>query len=118
MTSLCSLAFGIAFSAHLSMIGDYNSVHPYAECVNDNGGMTSVYYNSMDEITIFGGYRHEFNDDWSLDVGLATGYVDDYPAVPMGRLRYKNFFIVPGVEYYNNEYQFGTVIGVQFDLGK
>lgn len=118
MTSLCSLAFGIAFSAHLSMIGDYNSVHPYAECVNDNGGMTSVYYNSMDEITIFGGYRHEFNDDWSLDVGLATGYVDDYPAVPMGRLRYKNFFIVPGVEYYENEYQFGTVIGVQFELGK
>ena len=117
MTSLCSLAFGIAFTAHASMVGDYNSVHPYVECTKENGAMINVYHNSVDETTLFVGYRHRFNEDWSADIGLATGYVEDYP-VPMGRISYKNFFISPGIEYYDNEYNFGTVIGIEFKFGK
>ena len=111
---MCILSYGLALTAHLGMIDTYNSVHPFVECQHNNL-VTSVYYNSVEDTTLYFGYRKQFENNWGYDIGLATGYIEEYP-VPTGRITYKNFFILPGVEYYDDAYQVGIVAGIQIKL--
>jgi len=103
------LAIGLALSLHVGLENEYNQKHPYLMCETENvvGG---VYYNSLDKLSIVGGYKIQLSDDLTLDVGAVTGY--DYDVVPMARLRYKNLFIMPALE----DDRTGFVIGFQYEF--
>ena len=103
------LAIGLALSLHVGLENEYNQTHPYVMCETENviGG---VYYNSLDKLSIVGGYKIQLSDDLTLDVGAVTGY--DYDVVPMARLRYKNLFIMPALE----DDRTGFVIGFQYEF--
>tara|TARA_B100000282_G_scaffold277393_1_gene236198 strand:+ start:588 stop:932 length:345 start_codon:yes stop_codon:yes gene_type:complete len=104
------LAIGLALSMHIGLQGDYNQAHPYATCETEKT-ITGVYYNSLDNFSLVGAYKYKLSDNIILDVGAVTGYV--YDIVPMARLRYKNFFVMPAFEIDNRT---GLVFGVQFNL--
>ena len=104
------LAIGLALSMHIGLVNDYNQTHPYAMCETDKT-ITGVYYNSLDNFSLVGAYKYELSNNITLDVGAVTGYV--YDIVPMARLRYKNFFVMPAFEIDNRT---GLVFGVQFNL--
>ena len=103
------LAIGLALSLHVGLENNYNQTHPYVMCETENviGG---VYYNSLDKLSIVGGYKIQLLDDLTLDVRAVTGY--DYDVVPMARLRYKNLFIMPALE----DDRPGVVVGLQFEF--
>ena len=103
------LVLGLALSMHLGLANDYNQVHPYAMCETDNI-IVGVYYNSLDRTSLVGGYKLNISEDLVLDFGIVTGY--DYDVLPMIRLRYENFFVMPALE--NN--RVGVVFGLQFNL--
>tara|TARA_B100000035_G_scaffold235069_1_gene203316 strand:+ start:1736 stop:2077 length:342 start_codon:yes stop_codon:yes gene_type:complete len=108
------LVLGLALSAHVGMKYEYNQVHPYAMCETEKT-IVGTYYNSLDRWSLVGAYKYRLDEDLTLDVGLATGY--DYDIVPMARLRYKNLFVMPSVEgYENEEKRTGVVFGIQFEL--
>lgn len=103
------LAIGLALSLHVGLENNYNQRHPYVMCENENviGG---VYYNSLDKLSIVGGYKIQLSDDLTVDVGAVTGYV--YDVVPMVRLRYKNLFVMPALE----DDRTGVVVGFQYEF--
>ena len=103
------LAIGLALSLHVGLENEYNQKHPYLMCETENvvGG---VYYNSLDKLSIVGGYKIQLSDDLTLDVGAVTGYV--YDVVPMVRLRYKNLFVMPALE----DDRTGVVVGLQYEF--
>ena len=103
------LAIGLALSLHVGLENNYNQRHPYVMCENENV-IAGVYYNSLDKLSIVGGYKIQLSDDLTLDVGAVTGY--DYDVVPMARLRYKNLFIMPALE----DDRTGFVIGFQYEF--
>ena len=109
------LAYGLALTMHLGMEGDYNDIHPFIECQYNNI-VTNAYYNSMEKTTLYLGYRKQYDNGWGWDLGLATGYNES--VVPTGRITYNNLFILPGVEWYDDDYQVGVVIGMEIKLGK
>lgn len=102
------LAIGLALSMHVGLVNDYNQVHPYAICETDKT-ITGIYYNSLDNVSLFGAIKYKLTDELLLDVGIVTGYV--YDVVPMARLRYKNIFIMPALE---DEDQVGIVVGLDY----
>jgi len=112
---MCTLAIGLALTAHIGMIDDYNGYHPFVECQQDNY-VGSVYYNSVERVSWYLGYREQYDNGLGWDLGLATGYTNR--VVPTGRIRYNNLFILPGVEYYDDNYHVGVVIGMEIKLGK
>lgn len=99
------LSFGLALSLHL-LPGDFNAVHPFVE-YEKGGFFASAYYNSMHDGSIAIGRRTYITEDWSLDKGLVTGYADG--VTPMLRLKYKDYFIVPG----RNNGETGIVLGIE-----
>ena len=105
------LAIGLALSMHIGLQGEYNQAHPYATCETDKT-IVGLYHNSLDKTSLVGAFKYELTDDLKLDVGVVTGYVNEYPVVPMARVRYKNFFVMPAIE----EDRTGLVFGVQFNL--
>lgn len=106
----CLIA-GLALSLHVGLEGDYNEVHPYAMCETKDT-VVGLYYNSLDRTSLFGAYKYELNEELNLDVGIVTGYVEGYPVVPMVRLRYKDFFVMPAFE----DERKGIVMGLQFNI--
>jgi len=107
------LVLGLALSMHLGLANDYNQTHPYAVCETDKT-IVGAYYNSLDKTSLVGAYKYELTDEVTLDLGIVTGYLEDYPVVPMARLRYKNFFAMPAVE--PDDDRVGIVVGLQFNF--
>lgn len=107
------LVLGLALSMHLGLVNDYNQTHPYAVCETDKT-IVGVYYNSLDRTSLVGAYKYKLTDEVTLDLGIVTGYLEDYPVVPMARLRYKNFFAMPAVE--PDDDRVGIVVGLQFNF--
>lgn len=83
-----------------------NSIHPglQVECNDIKAGL---YYNSINKVSVFTAYEFDFENDSSLELGVASGYFD-YP-VPMVKYNYKKFFAIPTKN--------GAVLGIQFNLG-
>jgi hypothetical protein len=112
----CELAFALAMTAHLGLVGDYNSVHPSARCDFDNGVTVGAYYNSERRVSAFLGYRWEGQRFWA-EAGLVTGY-SDAPVVPFGRVGVKindrvSVFVAPAYEVWDGHEHIGAVIGTE-----
>jgi hypothetical protein len=107
---------GMALSAHMGLNGEYNELHPHFRLENESfvGGL---YYNSMERATFYGGYNHKI-DNFFIEGGLATGYDEVSPIVPYARAGFNfkdiNVFLAPVAEEWNNDINYGAVIGVEY----
>ena len=107
------LVLGLALSLHAGLENKYNQKHPYLMCETEDviGG---VYYNSLDKVSVVLAKEYQIlpdlSDDLKLDVGIATGYIHD--VVPLVRLRYKDFFVMPALE----DDRTGIVFGFQYEF--
>ena len=102
------IEFALALSLHLGLEGDYNGVHPHIR-YNEQNYIAGVYYNSINNVSVYAGKRWEYND-FGLEAGAVTGYDNIAPVIPYARITYNNLFIAPGVEPDN----VGIVIGYEF----
>lgn len=103
---------GLALSLHIAMSDEYNMHHPYFECEFPEAEALSygAFVNSENNPTGFVNYKIE--DHVDLEVGVVIGY-DSHIIAPMVRLKYKRFFVMPGVE--NNKLK-GIVLGIEIPI--
>jgi|TARA_B100000073_G_C23559247_1_gene503392 hypothetical protein len=106
---MIELALGL--SLHLGLMNDYNEIHPHIRYI-EQGYMAGAYYNSVEDISTYVGYRFE-HEDFGLEIAGVTGY-PEADVVPYVRATYKNVFIAPALE----DDRAGIVIGYEFKLGK
>ena len=97
-------------------MGTSNFAVPILKSLYQNGYPISVVYTQPPKksnrgLKLSKSPINLFADNITLDVGAVTGYV--YDIVPMARLRYKDFFVMPAFEVDNKT---GLVFGVQFNL--
>ena len=102
--ALCSTA--IALTLHIGFAAEYSEFHPNIICTTEKV-MGSIARNSENNISLYGGL---VLSDY-IDIGLATGY-SKRPISPIVRLKYKNFFVMPG---YDGEA--GIVLGINIPFG-
>ena len=102
---MIELALGI--SIHLGLAQSYNEIHPHIRYI-EQGYMAGVYYNSVENISAYAGYRWEFND-FGLEAAAVTGY-PEADVVPYVRGTYKDFFVAPAIE----DGTVGAVVGYEF----
>ena len=101
------IELALVISLHLGLDNDYNEIHPHIR-YTENGYIAGAYYNSVDKVSTYAGYRWE----WDL-IGLEAGAVTGYPqadVMPYARATYDNFFITPAIENDNK----GVVVGYEF----
>ena len=103
------LVLGLALSMHVGLENNYNQVHPYVMC-EQNQVTTGIYHNSLDIISVVLAKEFDLTDDLTLDVGIVSGYV--YDVVPMIILKYKNLFLMPALE----DDRTGLVFGYQYEF--
>ena len=101
------IEFALALSLHLGLEGDYNEIHPHVRYTNE-GTIAGAYYNSVENVSAYVGYRWEYND-FGLEAAGVTGY-PEADIVPYVRGTYKDFFVAPAMERGNA----GAVIGYEF----
>lgn len=87
--------FSVALSLHVGMEADYNAVHPHVR-VQQEHFIAGAYYNSMNKISAYGGYRQEYNL-FGVEVGAVTGYKwsDKTSVTPYFRVTYDDYFMSP-----------------------
>ena len=102
---MIELALGI--SLHLGLAQSYNEIHPHIR-YNEQGYMAGAYYNSVENISTYAGYRWELND-FGFEAAAVTGY-PEADIVPYVRGTYKDFFVAPAME----DGTAGVVIGYEF----
>lgn len=105
------MIFGIVLTLHMAMEGNYNQFHPIVS-QKFNHGTVGIFLNSMDNVSVFASRQLEWKQI-ELEYGLVSGYDDIAPVVPFGRLKYKDYFLAPGIE---NGGLKGFVIGKQFNF--
>ena len=110
------ILLGLAVSQHLNFHYDYNQIHPHIR-LEHNGFIAGAYYNSVEEVSRYAGYRFEHNG-----VGLELGAVGGYPklggTIPYVRFTYDIndnvvLFTAPSGERVNGELDYGIVAGVE-----
>lgn len=82
-----NFVWALALSAHVGIEGDYNQFHPHVRFIDD-GAIAGAYYNSMERITFYGGYRLEPADNLGIEFAIATGYDEFGPVAPYMRTTY------------------------------
>jgi hypothetical protein len=90
---MIELALGL--SLHLGLLDSYNEVHPHIRYI-ENGYMAGAYYNSVENVSAYVGYRWEY-EDFGLESAIVTGY-PEADIVPFVRGTYKDFFVAPAME--------------------
>ena len=105
--TMIELALGL--SLHLGLQNDYNEIHPHIRYIEE-GYMAGAYYNSVEDVSTYIGYRFE-HEDFGLEIAGVTGY-PEADVVPYVRATYKNVFIAPALE----DDRAGIVIGYEFKL--
>ena len=113
---MSSIALALGLSMHLGFEGDYNQIHPHVRW-EDEGKIVGSYYNSMDRMSLYAGYRYEYKD-FGAEFAIVSGYNEIGDVVPMIRGTYKQFFIAPAAEDVNGNIEPGIVIGFEYGLGK
>ena len=103
---MIELALGI--SMHLALAQEYNAIHPHIRYI-DTGYMAGAYYNSVEKISTYAGYRWEIND-FGFEAAAVTGY-SQADIIPFVRGTYKDFYIAPALE---GDDTVGAVIGYEF----
>jgi hypothetical protein len=110
--------WALAMSAHVGLEGDYNQFHPHVRFIDD-GAIAGAYYNSMERITFYGGYRLEPTENLGLEFALATGYNEFGPVAPYMRTTYDlgdrtRLFASSAFEKNSDDVNLGAVVGVEF----
>ena len=114
------IIWALGLSMHLGLGGEYNEVHPHVRIIED-GAIAGAYYNSVDRLSVYAGYRMEFGDA-GVEFAAVTGYPAYGTVAPFVRGTYDfgdnvRAFVSPAVESYgNNNSDIGVVIGVEFSL--
>jgi hypothetical protein len=111
------ILFGLALSTHLGLNNEYNEIHPNVRLQQDQF-IAGAYYNSVDRISFYGGYRLEPTDRLGVEFSLVTGYPAYGELAPMVRGTYDindnvRIFAAPTTEMYD-ENNIGTVLGIEF----
>ena len=101
------IELALAISLHLGLDNDYNEIHPHIR-YTENGYIAGAYYNSVDKVSTYAGYRWEW-DRIGFEAGAVTGY-PQADVMPYARATYDNFFITPAIENDNK----GVVVGYEF----
>ena len=111
-----AFVLSLGLSAHIGLENSYNEVHPHIRYRND-GIIAGAYYNSEEQISLYGGYRHELTEKVGVETTLVTGYKNYGTIGPMVRATYDTgnvrTFIAPTVEANTGV---GVVIGVELML--
>lgn len=114
------IVFGLGLSLHLGFSDNYNAVHPYIEYQHGNL-RTGAYYNSEENISIYGGINLPLYDIFSIDTGLSTGY-NEHNIVPYAKFNYHynnniKIFATPGIERQSDDIlQYGIVSGITLNF--
>ena len=104
------LIFGIALSLHVGLKEKYNEIHPFFQWQYERI-IAGAYYNSLERTSLYLGYQLEITEYVDLDIGVLSGYRDDpEKLLPMARLKYDNWFVMPAAEEDNA----GLVVGYEF----
>lgn len=107
------LGLALAFSYHLGGDAyDFNSLHPHIRYTTEDSIIAGVYYNSDYNVSTYVGMNLQYDDEWSLDLALVTGYADKI--LPYARVTYKDFFLAPAI--YGNDNELGLVLGYEFTI--
>jgi len=101
------LTIALAVSMHLGLSGDYNQVHPHAQC-KINNDIYGVFYNSESNLSVYAGKKIN-----NFEVGLVTGY-SGADVIPMIRYIKNSWFISPSYEW--NKENIGITIGYEVKL--
>jgi len=116
-----SFVWALALSAHVGIEGNYNQFHPHVRFIEDGGAIAGAYYNSMERVTFYGGYRLEPTDNLGLEFALATGYNEFGPVAPYMRTTYDlgdktRFFAATAIEENTSTdtVTVGGVLGIEF----
>lgn len=107
-----------AISNHIGFNNDYNSLHPHIRYHNESF-IAGAYYNSEETISAYAGFEHEMFDNFSVELGLVTGYSGS-EILPYTRMVYDfnnyKIFAAPALELYNEDTNVGVVIGMEIPL--
>jgi|TARA_B110000211_G_C14054835_1_gene542850 hypothetical protein len=98
------LDLGLALTLHLAMDKNYNEFHPYMKFAHSNYNV-GAFYNSEKRISYFTSTNINLDNNVDVEIGLVSGYRKGI--MPLIRLRYGTFFMMPGIENDN----VGIVIG-------
>jgi hypothetical protein len=107
------LTLSLALSSHIGMVKEYNEIHPHIRYQN-NGFISGAYYNSLNEISLYTGVRHEINN-FGIEFTATTGYnrfLSPYIRATHDIGKYTKFFVTGGIENKN----VGTIIGVELSI--
>ena len=114
------IILALATTLHLGLAGDYNEVHPSIQLRADNGLIAGLYHNSEDTLSVYTGYRSEW-EKFFLELGVVAGY-EHADIMPYGRVGYDftdnlSVFAAPAFEVDNNdELTIGAVLGIEFSF--
>ena len=115
------LIWALALSTHMGLERDYNGIHPHVRLYED-GAIAGAYYNSVDRISFYGGYRLEPTDRLGVEFSIVTGYPAFGELAPMVRGTYDindnvRMFAAPAAESYGTDKgNIGAVIGIEFQI--
>lgn len=112
-----TLALGL--SLHSGLTGEYNQIHPHIRFYKD-GVIAGAYHNSMERLSVYGGYRIEPTENLGVEFTLVTGYNEFGPIAPFVRGTYDlnntRLFVSPVAEKWNGKVETGIVIGVEIKI--
>ena len=110
--------WALALSTHIGLDGSYNQVHPHVRFIED-GAIAGVYYNSMERLSLYGGYRLEPTDNAGIEFAIVTGYDEFGPIAPYLRGTYDigdrtRLFASTAFEKSGDIVNPGAVLGIEF----
>jgi hypothetical protein len=114
------ILLGLAISAHIGFVGEYNSIHPNVRAEFDNTLVVGAYYNSEENISLYLAKYFENAKGYFMEVGVVSGYdIQDAPIIPFfraGKEINENcaVFVAPAVEVVNGETNIAVVVGVEY----
>lgn len=116
---MCNVVVALALSAHIGLVGDYSSVHPAVYCEGD-AFVAGAYLNSERSVSGFAAAKIS-QGDWWAELGIVTGYssADILPYARIGTDLSENasLFIAPAYEVWNEQKNYGAIIGIEMKFG-
>ena len=112
--------WALALTSHIGFEHDYNGFNPHVRIMED-GVIAGAYYNSLDHISFYGGYRLEPTDKTGIEFAIVTGYHVFGPVAPYVRGTYDfnnniRAFVAPGWETVRGEKHLHPIIGIEFQI--
>ena len=111
---------GLALTAHLGFVDDYNYVHPNVRAEFDNTLVVGTYYNSEENISFYLAKHFENTKGYFVDIGVVSGYdIEDALIIPFfraGKEITENYsvFVAPAIEVVDGENNIGAVLGFEY----